>query len=208
MLKLYTAPGACSTACHIALQEAGIPFESKVVEFDSGFFDSKDFLKANPKGYVPFLEIAPGKSLTEGTAILQYIAEQVPEKNLMPSKGFERNKAQEWLNFVATEIHKPLGGLFMAETLVPDAAARTHYVDTVVKTLKTRFDYINTSLQGHHYVMGDQYSVADGYLFTVLTWTQHLKIDLSPYQNIVNFQNRIYERPGTQRAFKTEGLLK
>jgi len=208
MLKLYTAPGACSTACHIALQEAGIPFESKVVEFDSGFFDSKDFIAANPKAYVPFLEIGQGKSLTEGTAIMQYIADQAPEKNLMPAKGFERSKAQEWLNFVATEIHKPLGSLFMAETLVPDATARTHYVDVVTNILKNRFEYINTSLQGHNFVNGDQYSVADGYLFTVLTWTQHLKIDLSAYKNIVNFQNRIYERPATQRAFKAEGLLK
>jgi glutathione S-transferase len=207
MLKLYTAAGACSTACHIALQEAGIPFESKVVDFESGFFESKDFLNVNAKGYVPFLEIGQGKTLTEGTAIMQYIADQAPEKNLMPVKGYERAKAQEWLNFVATEIHKPLSSLFMAETLVPDATARAHFVNTVITTLKTRFEIVNNALEGKTFVMGDTYSVADGYLFTVMSWNKHLNIDLSAYKNIVNFQNRIYERPATQRAFKAEGLL-
>lgn len=207
MLKLYTAAGSCSTACHIALQEAGIPFESKLVEFDTGFFDSKDFLSANPKGYVPFLEIGQGCTLTEGAAIMQYVAEQAPEKNLMPTKGFERFKALEWLNFVATELHKPMGSLFMAETLVPDATARGHFVETVTQMLKARFDFINTKLDGNNFLMGEQYCIADGYLFTILSWAKHLKIDLSAYKNIVNFQNKVYERPATQRAFKAEGLL-
>jgi glutathione S-transferase len=207
MLKLYTAPGACSTACHIALQEAGVPFETKVVDFESGFLDSKDFLAINAKGYVPFLEIGQGRTLTEGTAILQYIAAQAPEKNLIPTKGFEHFKALEWLNYVATEVHKPMSSLFMAETLVPDATARKHFVNVVHQRLADQFSYLNTSLEKHSYILGDHYSVVDGYAFMILSWTKHLNIDLSKYKNIVNFQNRIYERPATQRAFKAEGIL-
>jgi glutathione S-transferase len=207
MLKIYTAPGACSTACHIALQESGIPFEAKVVSFESNFFESKEFLKVNPKGYVPFLEIDQVKNLTEGTAILQYIAEQVPNKNLIPTQGFERFKALEWLNYVATEIHKRMGSLFAVEYLVSDKNAQVDYTKNVIEMITPKLDYVNKALEGKNFVLGNNYSVVDAYLFTILSWPQHLKIDLSPWKNIVNFQSRIYARPATQAVLKAEGVL-
>lgn len=208
MLKLYTAPGACSTACHIALQESGVPFETKVISFEDGYLESKEYARINPKGYVPFLEIDSTKNLSEGTAILQYIADQAPDLNLIPNKGFEKYKAQEWLNYIATEIHKPMGRLFSVEDTFSEPVARTELVNSVTAHLKDQFNYVNTQLEGKNFIFGSQYSVVDSYLFTVMSWTNHLKIDLSSYKSIVGFQNRVYERPATQRAFKAEGLLK
>ncbi len=206
MLKLYTSAGSCSMASHIALQEAGIPFEIQMVDFDSGFMETKEVVAMNPKGYVPFISIDSEKVLTEGSAILQYIAEQAPDKNLFPTKGMERFKALEMLNYTATEIHKTIGGLFMAETLVKDEAARKEYVATVHGLLKPKFELLNTTLSAKKFILGDQYSVVDAYLF-VVSWTKHLDINLAPYANIVSYQGRVFERPATQRAMKTEGLI-
>ncbi len=208
MLKLYTAPGACSTACHIALQEAGIPFETKIVSWEDGFVDSKEFLKMNPKGYVPFLEIDASKTLSEGVAIMQYIADQAPEKKLMPTNGFERFKAIEMLNYIATELHKGFSPLFMAEHVVQDEIARKQFVENCTKILTEKFNFVENYLEGKNFALGTQYSIVDGYLFTVLSWSKHVNISLSPWKNIVNHQNRIYERVATQRALKAEGLLK
>lgn len=207
MIKLYTAAGSCSTASHIALQESGVPFETQIVTFDSGFLETKEMLVLNPKGYVPFLAVDAGKGLAEGSAILQYIAELAPEKNLFPTKGFERFKALEWLNFTATELHKTIGGLFSAETLVPDETARKQYVETVHGMLSPKLAYLDQSLEAKNFILGQTYSVVDAYLFVVLGWTKYLNIDLSPYKNIVSFQGRVLERPATQRAMKAEGIL-
>jgi glutathione S-transferase len=208
MLKLYTAPGACSTACHIVLQESGVPFETKVLSFEGNDFESKDFLKMNPKGYVPFLEIDSQRSIAEGTAIMQYVADQAPESNLMPTKGFERYKGLEWLNFIATECHKTFGSFFMVDTIFKNEEGKKEYVEFTTAKMKDKLDFINASLEGKDYLMGKTFTVADAYLFTIMNWSQHLKFDLSPWKNVVNFQNRVYARPATQRAFKAEGLLK
>lgn len=210
MMKLYTAAGACSTACHIALQESGVPFETKMMSFDSGDFDAPAFVALNPKGYVPMLEIESGKILNEGAAILQYIADQAPEKNLFPVKGFEKYKALEWLNYISTELHKGFSPLFSADRVFGGAemeAAKAKYIASTLENLNERFQYVNQALEGKNYILGNQYSVVDAYLFTVLSWAKWTNVDLSSYKNIVSFQGRVFERPGTQRAFKTEGLL-
>jgi len=208
MLKLYTSPGACSTAAHIALQEAGIPFETKKIALDKGENETPEFLKLNPKGYVPVLEIDAQRALTEVAAIVQYVADQAPEKNLMPTRGFERFKALEWLNFISTEVHKGMGSFFAMDHIFKNEEGKKEYRDYMTQTLKGKLDYLNTSLEGKDYLMGSQYTVADGYLFTILNWSNFIKFDLTPWKNITNFQSRVYARPATQRAFKAEGLLK
>ena len=147
------------------------------------------------------------KYLAEGSAILQYIAELAPDKNLFPAKGFERFKALEWLSFTATEIHKTIGGLFSAEALVKDESARTQYVATVHEMLAPKLAFLDQSLNAKNFILGQNFSVVDAYLFVVLGWTKYLNIDLSPYQNIVSFMSRVDARPSTQRAMKAEGLL-
>ena len=207
MIKLYTAAGACSTACHIALQEAGVPFETQIVTFDSGWLETPEALAMNPKGAVPFIALGNGQYLNEGSAILQYVAELAPEKNIFPSKGIERFKAIEWLNFTATELHNGIGVLFISEVLVPDAASRTHYLATAHGLLAPKLEYLNQSLEGKNFILGQNFSVIDAYLFIVLSWAQYVDLDLSKYKNIVSFQARVLERPATQRAMKAEGLL-
>jgi glutathione S-transferase len=203
MMKLYYSPGACSLSPHIALREAGLPFEPVLASTKTHKLqDGTDYYTINAKGYVPLLELDDGQRLTEGPAIVQYIADQVPEKKLAPSNGtLERYRLQEWLNFITTEIHKGFSPLFNA-TMPEEAKAMFR------AKLADRFGWVEQQLQGKQYLMGDQFTVADGYLFTVSNWAPHVGVDLSGFANLATYRARVAARPAVQEAMKAEGLLK
>jgi glutathione S-transferase len=201
-MKLYYSPGACSLAPHIALKEAGLTFNLESVNLETKKTGSgADFTKINPKGYVPALELPGGQLLTESVAIMQYIADQRPESGLMPKGGMERYRAQEWLNFVSTEIHKGMGALFNDKF-----SAETK--DLLKANLGKRLDYLNDQVKGKQFVMGSQYTVVDGYLFTCLNWSHWLKFDLTKWPNVMGHLERVANRPATQAAMTAEGLNK
>jgi glutathione S-transferase len=203
MLKLYYSPGACSLSPHIALLESGLPFETEKVDTKAKKTASGgDYLKINPNGYVPALKLSDGQILTEGPAIVQWIADQRPEAHLAPANGtFERARLQQWLNFISTEIHKSYSPLFSAE--VPDA-----YKAMTKEKLLKRYAYVNDHLKGRQYLVGNHFTVADGYLFTVTNWASFLKLDLSEYREIVAHSDRVNSRPKVLQALKAEGLIK
>jgi glutathione S-transferase len=201
-MKLYYSPGACSLSPHIALREAGYKFDAEQVDLGTKKTKSgADYTKINPKGYVPALQLDNGELLTEGVAIANYLADQKPESNLLPKNGgMERYRAQEWLTFISSEIHKTLGPLFNPKT--PDA-----FKTMALERLGQRFDYLNKHLDGKKYLMGDQFGAADAYLFTVASWAPHLKVDLARWPAVKAYVDRIAARPAVQAALKAEGLI-
>jgi glutathione S-transferase len=202
-MKLYYMPGACSLAPHIALREAGLPFDLEKVDGASKkTANGEDFMAINPKGAVPAIKLDDGQVLTEGAAIQQYIADKAPGKKLAPAAGtLERYRLQETLNYIASEVHKGIGQLF--NKAMPD-----DFKETVKKGLAAKqFPFLEKALAGKDYLMGD-FTVADGYLFTVLNWTKMHNIDLSAFPNITAFMKRVAARPAVQEAMKAEGLLK
>jgi glutathione S-transferase len=202
-MKLYYAPGACSLSPHIALLEAGMPFDLVKVDLKAKKLENgDDYLKVNPKGQVPALDIGNGELLTEGPVIVQLIADKAAGKNLAPANGStERYKLQEWLNFITTELHKNFGPLF-SPVLADDAKA--FFKDRVMG----KFKYVDGALAGHDYVMGKQFTVADGYLFTMLNWAERMKFDLSAMPNLLAYKARVAARPKVQEALTKEGLMK
>ncbi len=202
-MKLYYSPGACSLSPHIVSREAGIPLELKKVNLKEKTVEGGgDYWKVNGRGYVPSLELDNGEILTEGPAIVQYLADQKPESGLAPKQGtFERYRLQEWLNFITAEIHKGFSPLFKPNT--PD-----EYKRISKENLATRFDWIERQLEGRQYVMGERFTVADAYLFVVLSWTQPMQMDLSKWPNIRAYLERVRARPAVQEALKAEGLIK
>jgi glutathione S-transferase len=201
-MKLYFMPAACSLAPHIALREAGLQFDLERVDQSKKTRSGEDYLSVNPKGSVPAFRLDDGQVLTEAAVIQQYIADRVPAKKLAPAAGTpERYRLQEWLNYIASEVHKGIGQLF-------NPAMPNEYKDAVKKALASRqLPYLEKALAGRDYLMGE-FTVADGYLFTVLNWTNLHKIDLSAFPNISAFMKRIAARPAVQEAMKAEGLLK
>ena len=202
-MKLYFSPGACSLAPHIVLNESGLPFTLVKADLKAHKLeDGSDYYPINSKGQVPLLEFDNGERLTEGPAITQYIADQVPAKNLAPANGtMARYRVQEWLNFVTSELHKGIGGLF--NPAMPDNG-KAVIRDRAAAKLK----WVDEQLEGKQYLMGDAFSIADAYLFTVTTWTGHTGIDISGMKNLSAFQARMAARPAVQKALKAEGLLK
>ena len=202
-MKLYYSVGACSLATHIALKESGLSFETMAVTMPTHtLVDGTDYYSINPLGYVPLLALDDGQQLHEVAVILQYVADQVPERHLAPAHGtFERYKLQEWLNFIATEIHKGLSPLFIPN--LPDDAI------TAVKTrLSARLQWIDSALRGKNYLMGELFTVADAYLFVVQSWSKSVGMDLSDLVNLSAFVTRMAARPAVQAALRAEGLLK
>ncbi len=198
-MKLYLKPGACSLSPHIALEESGLPYETEVVDLKTKITASgADFTKSNPKGYVPALLLDSGELLTEGAAIVQYIADQVPAKKLAPANGtIERYRLQSWLNFIGTEIHKSCTPFF-------NPASGDDWKKIATANLERRLAYVNEQLEGKPYLMGEDFSVADGYLFTVLGWMKFLKIDLAKWPNLAAFVDRVAARPAVKAALKAE----
>ncbi|HEX2566714.1 MAG TPA: glutathione transferase GstA [Burkholderiales bacterium] len=202
-MKLYYAPGACSLSPHIVSRELGINVELKKTSTKDKTIDGGgDYWKVNGKGYVPALELDNGQVLTEGPAIVQYLADQKPESALAPKAGsLERYRLQEWLNFVTSEIHKTFSPLFRPTT--PD-----EYKKIAKENLANRFGWLDKQLAGKDYLMGKQFTVADAYLFTVLRWTVPMQIDLAQWPNLKAYFDRVDARPKVKEALKAEGLVK
>ena len=202
-MKLYYSPGACSLSPHIALLEAGLPFDLVKVDLRAKKLENgDDYLKVNPKGQVPALGLDNGELATEGPVIVQMIADKAAGKNLAPTRdSAERYKLQEWLNFITTELHKNFGPMF-SPVLADDAKA--FFKDRVM----AKFKYIDGALAGRDYLMGKQFTVADGYLFTMLSWADRMKFDLSALPNLLAYKARVGARPKVQEALTKEGLLK
>ena len=202
-MELYYAPGACSLAPHIVARELGLPVQLKRVDLAARKTeDGADFLAINPKGYVPALSLGTGDVLTEVATLLQYLVDQAPQANLAPAQGsMARYRFIEWLTFISSEIHKGFGPLWSPAT--PDATRAA-----TVERLGTRFAHLDRHLATRPFLMGDGYTAADAYLFTVLSWASYLKVDLSPYPNLTNYLQRVAARPAVQDALRAEGLLK
>ena len=202
-MKLYYSPGACSLSPHIVLHDAGLAYEPVLASTKTHqLADGTDFYTINPLGYVPVLELDDGTRLREGPAIVQYLADQAPHKNLAPAHGtLGRYRLQEWLTFIGTEIHKTFSPLFVPGT--PE-----DYKPQVKQRLLARLQWVDSELAGKPYLMGEQFSVADAYLFTVTNWGQYVGLDISQLKNLVAYRERIAARPAVQAAMKAEGLLK
>lgn len=201
-MKLYYSPGACSLASHITLEEVGLAYQAVRVDLKSKkTADGGDYLAINEKGYVPTLVLDSGGVLTENAAVLTYIADQDPGGRLSPAHGtFSRYRFAEWLNFIATEIHKGFGPLWHAQN--PESVK-----DMARTTLAKRFDYVDKRLAETPYLLGEDFSAADAYLFTIANWSHILKFDLAPWPALTQFMTRVAARPAVQTAMKAEGLL-
>lgn len=202
-MKLYYSPGACSLAPHIVLFEAGYTFDTEKVDIPNKKTASgADYWQINPKGYVPALQLDNGEVLTEVGAILQYLADQKPASGLAPAAGtMPRYRLMEWLNFIATEVHKSVGGLFNPQMTPEMKEVQKAYITR-------RFNALDKMMAGKQYLTGDSFSVADAYLFNVLRWCGFHKIDLATWPNIQAFFLRTGERPQVQAAMRAEGLIK
>jgi glutathione S-transferase len=202
-VKLYYATGACSLSPHIALQEAGLAYTLKRVDTKTHkLADGSDFGAINGKGYVPVLELDDGTRLTEGPAIVQYIADLAPQSGLAPANGtFERYRLQEWLNFITSEIHKAFGPLF-------DPNAAEPVKQWAKERLNKRLEWTAGRLAGRPYLLGERFSVADAYLFTVLNWCKWTGIDLARWPVLVDYVARVGARPKVIAALKAEGLIR
>jgi glutathione S-transferase len=202
-MKLYYSPGACSLSPHIVLLEAGLPYTLEKVDFKTKKTDKgTDYLTINSKGSVPALQLDDGRVLTEGPAIVQYLADQKPESGLAPRAGaFERYQLMEILNYITSEVHKGFTPLFNPETSPETKTA-------VKATLAKKFDWLTGFLAGKTHLLGNTFTVADAYLFTVLSWTAHVGIDLTKWPVLAAYHSRIAQRPKVQQALKEEGLLK
>lgn len=202
-MKLYYSPGACSLSPHIALHEAGLAFTPMLASTKSHKLqDGTDYYTINPLGYVPMLELDDGTRLREGPAIVQYIADQVPLKMLAPQNGsLQRYRLQEWLTFIGTELHKGFSPLFKPNT--PE-----DYKPIVREALQQRLQWVDGQLAGKQFLMGDQFTVADGYLFTVTNWAKPTNVAISGLAHLAAYRERVGARPAVQAAMKAEGLLK
>jgi glutathione S-transferase len=203
-MKLYYTPGVCSLAPHIVLREAGYKFELEKVNLKTKKTEfGEDFSVINDKSSVPFLVLDNGETLTEGVAILQYLADQKPETNLAPTNGtMERVHLQEWLSYISTEVHKTHWPLFYTDQVGEQAS------QVYLQKLKKAYDYVSNALQGKQYLMGDRFTVADAYMYTVLNWHNFIKVDMSPWPVLVEYQKRVAARPKVQEAMKAEGLIR
>jgi glutathione S-transferase len=202
-MKLYYSPGSCSLASHIVLVESGTRFETVRVNLkDKRTADGRDYNSINPKGYVPSLELDNNELLTENTALLAYLGEQSPQSRLIaPAGTWDNYRVREWLGYISTELHKSCSPLFRPDT--PEAT-----IAAARALLARRLAFADQALTGKSYLMGDNFSVADAYLFVITTWFPRLQIDLTPYPHLKAFNERVAKRPAVIRAMTDEGLLK
>jgi glutathione S-transferase len=202
-MKLYYSPGACSLSPHIVLREAGLPFDLEQVDVRAKKTkDGGDFFQINPKGQVPVLKLDDGELLTEGPAVVQYVADKAPASKLIPAAGTkERYRVLEWLNYITSELHKNFSPLFRPNT--PD-----DYKPIARENLASRFGFVDKQLAGQQYLTGSGFTVADAYLFVMTNWANVQKIDLAAWPNVLAFRERVLARPKVQEAMKAEGLIK
>ena len=202
-MKLYYSPGACSMSPHIALLEAGLPFDLVKVDLKAKKLENgDDYLAINPKGQVPALGLDSGELITEGPVIVPYIADQAAAAKLAPANGTaERRQLQEWLGFINGELHKNFSPLFQPV-----------FDDTVKGFFRTRltskFKFVDGALAGHDYLLGKDFTVADGYLFVMLKWADRMNLDLAEFGNLTTYKARVAARPKVQEALVSEGLMK
>jgi glutathione S-transferase len=199
--EAFYMPGACSLAPHIVANEAGIDLELVKVDGASKTTEAKqDYLATNPNGYVPALVLDDGETLTEATVVMQYLADRKPDSGLIPASGeMNRYRVQQWLNFVATELHKGFSPLFR-----PNTPEETRTINK--EQLTKRVKFLDTRLADRSYLMGDVFSVADAYLWTVLGWAKHVGLDLSGFANVQRFLGTVAARPAVQKSLREEGL--
>jgi glutathione S-transferase len=202
-MKLYYSPGACSLSPHIVLHELGVPFEPVLASTKTHkLLDGTDYYTINPKGYVPLLELDDGQRLSEGPAIVQYLADKEPAKGLIGAPGtMPRYRQMEWLNFISSELHKSYSPLF--NPAMPEEGKAVFR-----KRLRGRYEYLDQQLEGKSFLMGDKFSVPDAYLFTVSNWAKNVGVDITDLKNVQTFMTRMAARPAVQAALKSEGLLK
>ena len=202
-MKLYYSPGACSLAPHIVAREAGLPID--LVRVDLGAKKTEtgaDYYAVNGKGYVPAVELDDGRVLTEAAAVVQYLADRKPESGLVPPPGTpDRYDQMEWLTFVSSELHKGLGGLF-------NPKANDDMKKVLKDKLAPRLAWLDKTLAGRTWLMGDRFTAADAYAYTILRWADPLHVDLTPYPNIRAYRERVAARPAVQEALRAEGLAK
>ncbi len=200
-MKLYYSPGACSLSPHIILREGGFSFTLEEVDLKSGTYSGGDFSRVNPKGYVPVLEFDDGERLTEGVAIVQYLADIRPQLELVPPMDtLERARCLEWLVFTSTEIHKPFGALWNSTSSEGEKARAR-------ESLRTRIDFVNAKLEGPEYLAGNRFSAADAYMFTVLRWGSVFDIHVDQWKNVAALMSRVGDRPKLKEALRAEGLI-
>lgn len=202
-MKLYYSPGACSLSPHITLREAGLPFDLVMASTKTHKLpDGTDYYTINPKGYVPLLELDDGQRLSEGPAIVQYIADMAPDSGLAPAAGtMARYRLIEWLNFISTELHKSYSPLF--NPAMPEEGKAVYR-----ERLKGRYKYVNEQLEGKQFIMGEKFTAADAYLYTVTTWAPRVNVDIAGLANLQAYMARVGARPAVQAALKAEGLTK
>ncbi len=207
-MKLYFSPGACSFSPHVVMNELGLKFDLVKVDMKAKKLASGgDYTAINPKGYVPALELDNGELLTEGPAIVQYLADMKPELGLAPKAGtVERYRLMEMLNFITTEIHKGFSPLFNADGMVPSKEGNTQLRDFTKTKLGLRVGYLADILAKQPYLLGEKMTVADVYLMTCLRWSAYTGFDLSAWPSITGFMARMQDRPSVQMAIKAEGL--
>ena len=208
-MKIYYSPAACSMATHIMLEEAGLKYQAIKVDLREKKTETgADFFKVNPKGQVPVLETDDGQILTEGAVLLQFVADQSPEKNLLPKLGtWERYKANEWLNYVATEIHKGMVSFFTIDSMVANKEGNAEFRTAATANLSKKLDFLSEHFKNNQFLLGNQFSAADSYLFTILNWHGWLKFDLTKWPAIMSYMERIKSRPSVQKVMKAEGLI-
>lgn len=201
-MKLFYFPGACSMSAHIVLHEAGLPCELERVDLAKKTTQGGgDFFAINPKGFVPALQLDNGQILTEAQVIVQYLADLVPDKNLVPPAGsLARYRVMEWLSYIATDLQKGFAPLFN-----PDTTAETR--QTVHANLAQQFDYLAARLEQFDYLAGERYTIADAYLFTVLSWAAYVELDLGAWPSLQVYLTRIAARPAVMAAMKEENLI-
>ena len=200
-MKLFYKPGACSLSPHIALREAGLDFTMEKVDLATKKTEhGADYLEINPKGQVPALQLEDGSLLTEGVAIVQFIADKVPDRQLLaPSGSMTRYHTLEWLNYIATELHKGFTPLFRPDT--PDT-----FTPIARAALEKKFQYIEDELTEKQWLMGLRFTVADAYLFTVLRWAYAINMDMTRFTHIADYMERIKTRPAVAAALAAEGI--
>lgn len=200
-MKLYYSPGVCSLASHIVLRESGLPFIPVRIDLKThALEDGSDYYALNPRGYVPLLELDDGQRLSEGPIIMQYVADLVPDRQLVPAAGtMERYRLMEWLAFINSEVHKNFGPLFNAE--MPAEVKDYHR-----KRVLSRFQWLEQQLKGKRFVMGDVFTVADAYLFVVAGWGKYVDVDLSGFKDLQALLGRVSARPAVQETLRMEGL--
>lgn len=207
-MKLYFSEGACSMASHIALNEAGAKYTPVPVSFEKGDNEKPQFLGMNPTGAVPVLELDNGKVLTEGAAIMEYIASQYPQANLAPKfDTFEYFQFRKWMNFLATEVHKGFSPLWGLSYITKDTKAQEDIRNFTVHGLEEKFAILDNEFSKNQFLCGSQYTVADGYLFTLMSWCPYVKVDYSKFKYLAAYVARIGERPAVLKTIKLEEQL-